>query len=165
MSERSNGDVNLNKYIGPDLELHELKAIKKTFDSLDANRKKVVTSAQLKEQLKEISFNKKNPVLFQMLMDVEEEQLTDLTFDEFVQMMTVKLPDTSEKELKRVFYLIDTDGNGEISVENLNNLCNELGEDFNEGELLDIIEHADLDKDGKLSYDDFCEIMKRKVLG
>jgi calcium-binding protein CML len=54
--------------------------------------------------------------------------------------------------MRRVFQLFDKDGNGQISREELLEGLNKLGEAMSEKEMLEIMEAADEDGDGQISF-------------
>ena len=65
--------------------------------------------------------------------------------------------------MQRVFKLFDDDRTNEITVENLRRVANELGEEISEEELKEIVQRADVDGDGKLTFEDFYSVIVRKT--
>lgn len=65
--------------------------------------------------------------------------------------------------MERVFKLFDDDRTQEITVENLKRVAKELGEDISDEELKEIVQRADLDGDGKLTFDDFYQVICKKT--
>jgi calmodulin len=57
---------------------------------------------------------------------------------------------------KKVF---DKDGNGYITKNELRHLMNNIGENFTEKEIEEMIREADTDGDGKVNYSEFVQIM------
>ncbi len=77
--------------------------------------------------------------------------------------MTAKMSDNDSKEdIRKVFKLFDEEGNGYIDLKDLKRVCRELGEDMEETEMLEMIERADSTGDGKVSFEDFYNIMTKK---
>ena len=114
--------------------------------------------------MQSLGFEAKNQTIFQMISDMDEDGSGEIEFDEFLDMMTARISDTNTKEdLERVFKLFDEDRSGEITVDNLKRVAKELGEDIPEEELNEIILRADLDGDGKLSFDDFYAVITKKT--
>ena len=60
-----------------------------------------------------------------------------------------------DEELKAAFAVFDADGSGHITKEEITKLCEELGVDASKKEINDLMESADADNDGKISYDEF----------
>ena len=114
--------------------------------------------------MRSLGFDTKNPAIFQMIADMDEDGNGEIEFEEFLDMMTARISDRNTKEdLERVFKLFDDKRTGEISVENLRRVAKELGEDIPEDELREIILRADLDGDGKLTFDDFYAVITKKT--
>lgn len=65
-----------------------------------------------------------------------------------------------DKEIKRAFVLFDVDGTGAVTVENLQHVVRELGEDIDTEELYAMVSEFDYDRDGAISRAEFSKIMK-----
>ena len=50
----------------------------------------------------------------------------------------------------KVFKLFDNDGDGKISFKNIKRVCKELGENFTDDEIYEMIDEADGDNDGEI---------------
>ena len=60
----------------------------------------------------------------------------------------------AEQEVKDAFRVFDKDGTGFIDADNLRHITKSLGENLAPEEVDEMIEEADADKDGKISYDE-----------
>ncbi len=93
-----------------------------------------------------LGFDSKNPSIFNMISDMDEDGSGEIEFDEFLDMMTARISEHNTKEdLERIFKLFDEDRTNEISFSNLKKVAEELGEQISEEELREIIKRADLD--------------------
>ncbi|KAI9323145.1 hypothetical protein BX666DRAFT_1819759, partial [Dichotomocladium elegans] len=63
-----------------------------------------------------------------------------------------------EEGLERVFRLLDGDGDGQISKEELRRGLEEFGESVTDDEVRRMTEAADVDGDGKINYEEFVKI-------
>lgn len=74
----------------------------------------------------------------------------------------------NEKEIKeemiRAFNLFDVDGTNKITIDNLQDVANQLGENISRNELEEMIQEADLSGDGTVSAAEFIRIMKKTEL-
>ena len=61
-----------------------------------------------------------------------------------------------------MFKLFDKDGNGLITKEELKEGLSKLGEKMTDKDIDQLLEEADLDGDGNISFDEFAELMKFK---
>ena len=62
-------------------------------------------------------------------------------------------------ELRDIFKLMDADGNGSISFEELSTAAGQTGM-FSEGNLKELYQNADVDQDGKISYAEFVKLLE-----
>ena len=69
----------------------------------------------------------------------------------------------SRGDLKKVFALFDDQKTGYISIKNLRRIVRELGDTVEEYELQEMIDRADLDKDGLVSEEQFYRIITRQA--
>ena len=152
------------KYERPGLSADEIEEIKEAFDIFDVDRSGAISVQELLNAMRSLGFDTKNPAIFQMIADMDEDGNGEIEFEEFLDMMTARISDRNTKEdLERVFKLFDDKRTGEISVENLRRVAKELGEDIPEEELREIILRADLDGDGKLTFNDFYAVITKKT--
>ena len=79
-------------------------------------------------------------------------------------MMTSKIGENSSRaELARVFKLFDTDNTAFISVENLKQISEEVGDNLTEEELQDVLNRCDIDADTKCTFEDFYNVITQKL--
>ena len=69
--------------------------------------------------------------------------------------------DNSEKELKKLFDSIDTDGSGEIDVDELMEICQRLGVTVSDDEVKEMMESADSDGNGVLDFEEFMKVIEQ----
>ena len=152
------------RYERPGLSADEIEEIKEAFDIFDVDRSGAISVQELLNAMRSLGFDTKNPAIFQMIADMDEDGNGEIEFEEFLDMMTARISDRNTKEdLERVFKLFDDKRTGQITVENLRRVAKELGEDIPEEELKEIILRADLDGDGRLSFDDFYAVITKKT--
>ena len=89
-------------------------------------------------------------------MNDGEEELDAATFLQFT---GLKLIQTEKAE--KAFNLMDTDNKGVVVMEDLQRIAKELGEDFSEQELIEMIEFVDRSGDGMLRPKDFVRIARK----
>jgi Ca2+-binding EF-hand superfamily protein len=78
--------------------------------------------------------------------------------------MTARISDKDSKEdIEKVFKLFDEEKTGQITIKNLRRVAKELGETMDDSELQEMIERADSDNDGLVSFEDFYNIMTKKT--
>jgi centrin-1 len=87
-----------------------------------------------------------------MIADRHEEGSTSLDFEEFLDLMVnrVSRKDTKQ-DIRKIFNLFDEEKTGYITIKTLKKVIKDLGENIDESELQEMIQKADLDKDGMVS--------------
>ncbi|KAH3859227.1 calmodulin-A-like isoform X2 [Dreissena polymorpha] len=66
-------------------------------------------------------------------------------------------------ELKEAFSLFDKDGDGDISTKELGTVMRSLGQNPSDQELEDMIREVDTDGNGSIEFDEFLQMMARKM--
>lgn len=67
---------------------------------------------------------------------------------------------TTDLELKKVFDQFDSNGDGKISVSELNNVFKSMGTSYTEAELNRVLDEIDIDRDGYINLDEFSTICR-----
>ncbi|WP_433338607.1 EF-hand domain-containing protein [Spirillospora sp. CA-294931] len=65
------------------------------------------------------------------------------------------------EEYRATFEMVDVNGDGFISPEELKGLMRTLGEDVSDTRIVEIVVEADLNHDGKISLEEFAAMMER----
>eukprot|EP00602_Paraphysomonas_sp_CaronLab_P004136 CAMPEP_0185024858 /NCGR_PEP_ID=MMETSP1103-20130426/8042_1 /TAXON_ID=36769 /ORGANISM="Paraphysomonas bandaiensis, Strain Caron Lab Isolate" /LENGTH=151 /DNA_ID=CAMNT_0027557929 /DNA_START=61 /DNA_END=516 /DNA_ORIENTATION=+ len=77
--------------------------------------------------------------------------------------MTQHLSDEEIAEFREIFNLVDKDGGGTITKEELGELMDTLGIDATAEEIELMINEIDSSGDGQIDFEEFVEVMSRKV--
>lgn len=64
-------------------------------------------------------------------------------------------------DFRATFELVDVDGDGYISTDELKNLMTRLGQDATGTRVVEVVVAADANRDGKISLEEFAELMER----
>lgn len=78
-------------------------------------------------------------------------------------MTAKKAENDTTDDIRKVFKLFDEDGNGFLTIYDLKRITKELGEEMEDSELNEMIERGDSDGDGKVSFEDFYQVMTKKT--
>ena len=162
-AKEKKAEFNPKNFERPGLSSDEIEEIKEAFDIFDPESTGSIQVNDLLNAMKTLGFDSKNPAIYQMIADFDENGNGTIEFEEFLDMMTARISDKNTRDdLKRVFNLFDDGRTGEIKVENLKRVARELGEEISDEELKEIVQRADLDGDSKLTFEDFYNVMTRK---
>ena len=139
--------------------------LRQAFDLFDVKETGKIDPSEIKETMKQLGFDSKNPTIFQIIEDLDtpdSKKNGGISFSEFSELMTKRLGDKESKEgVRRIFDLFVDDVNAEyIPLENIKKIAKELGDKSSDDELKDMIECASKNN-GKLSFDDFYYIISK----
>merc|ERR1719469_703400 len=148
----------------PSLNEEEIDEIREAFNLFDTDGSGTINPRELRAAMQSLGFETKNPTIFQMIADLDQDGDSAINFDEFLDAITAKLGDKETRGgIDKIFDLFDDDRTGRISLKNLKRVARELGETMSEEELSEMIERADSDSDGWISKADFYNIMTKKT--
>ena len=151
-----------NKEKGSTEENEELR---QAFDLFDVKENGKIDPSEIKETMKQLGFDTKNPTIFKIIEDLdtpESKKNGGISFSEFSESMNKRLGDKESKEgVRRIFDLFVDDTKAEyIPLESLKKIAKELGDKSSDDELKDMIECASKNN-GQLSFDDFYYILSK----
>jgi len=69
------------------------------------------------------------------------------------------IPDDAGKDLMAAFRVFDKDGNGFITRDELKEAMEMIGEPVTDEDIDNMITMADLNKDGKIDYEEFSKLL------
>ena len=164
--ESKASEFNAKSYEKNGLTEDEVMEIKEAFDLFDNDKSGEIDTDELKQALSNLGIDAKNQTLQNMINDIDKNQSGTIDFDEFIDMMTAKMSDKDTREdLKKVFdlFLGDDEKADKIELKHLKRVAKELNENMSEDELNEMITRADTDRDGKVSFDEFYNIMTKKI--
>lgn len=164
--ESKSAEFNPKIYEKNGLTEDEVMEIKEAFDLFDSNKSGSIDTEELKQALQSLGIDAKNQTLTNMIADIDKNNNGDIDFDEFIDMMTAKMSDKDTREdLKKVYdlFLGDDDGADGIEIKHLKRVAKELNESIKDDELNEMIVRADTNKDGKVDFEEFYNIMTKKI--
>ncbi|CEL97183.1 unnamed protein product [Vitrella brassicaformis CCMP3155] len=151
-------------YERPGLTEDEIDEIREAFNLFDTDGSGTIDPKELKAAMQSLGFETKNPTIFQMIADLDRDGSGAIDFDEFLDAICAKLGDKESRDgIQKIFALFDEDKTGTITIKNLKRVAKELGETMTEEELREMIERADSNGDGEISFEDFYTIMTKKT--
>ena len=148
------------------ISTEENEDLRQAFDLFDIKENGKIDPSEIKETMKQLGFDTKNPTIYKIIEDLDTEESKSnggISFSEFTEIMHKRLGDRESKEgARRIFDLFVDDENAEyILLESLKKIAKELGEKMSEDDLKEMIECA-TKNDGKLNFDDFYYIISKK---
>ncbi|WOL02794.1 caltractin [Canna indica] len=137
--------------------------IEEVFSASDTYQSGGLDWKQLHDAVRALGFERTDEEFDSLMAEIEEGNSGANDFHKFLNMMIVKFEErhNHQEELMKAFLIIDHDNNGKISISDIQQTANEVGEIFSLDEITGMIEAADMDGDGEVDAEEFMRIMRR----
>ena len=146
----------------PEFNKEELNSLEKSF-KLFADRNGVMNLNNMVIAMKELKFDESEPVIYDIMAELESENQGSLSYDEFVDRLTEKLQDReSQKATERVFDLFVEDPKGTITFEVLKKVAVETGDNTSDEDLRRLIKSG-ASNGNDIPYEEFHSIMTKDI--
>ena len=146
------------------LDKNELEIIKKAFDLFDPDHTGKADIKEIKETLLNCGYDQKNPVLFQIIADLDTPEAAKnggVSFFDLIDDINTKLLDRNSKEALSNLYSVFVDDSNSIRKETLKEICDQIGKEYDDATLQEALDK--LTKYGTdLTYEEFESIILRK---
>ncbi|KEH23303.1 EF hand calcium-binding family protein [Medicago truncatula] len=118
--------------------------IKEAFELFDTDGSGTIDAKELNVAMRALGFEMTEEQIEQMIADVDKDGSGAIDYDEFEHMMTAKIGERDTKEeLMKAFHIIDKDKNGKISASDIKRIAKELGQNFTDREIQEMVDEAD----------------------
>mmetsp|Transcript_24879 Transcript_24879/g.37808 ORF Transcript_24879/g.37808 Transcript_24879/m.37808 type:complete len:154 (+) Transcript_24879:95-556(+) len=141
----------------------ELAEYKDAFDMFDIDKGGTIESHELQCVMARLGEVLTDKELADMMKSLDSNGDGVIDFDEFVTMMKKRakerMNEDPEIQLRAVFNKFDADNSGRIDRNEVRMIMKKLAQSLTDEEITSIIDIADLDGDGEISWDEFKTIM------
>ena len=146
----------------PEFNKEELHSIEKAF-KLFADRSGMINLNNMVIAMKELKFDENEPVVYDIMSEIESETKNPVSYDEFVDKLTEKLQDReSQKATERVYDLFVEDPKGTLTYEVLKKVAVETGDNASDEDLRRLIKNG-ASNGNDIPYEEFHSIMVKDV--
>jgi centrin-3 len=146
----------------PEYNKEELHSIEKAF-KLFADRSGMMNLNNMVIAMKELKFDENEPVVYDIMSEIESETKNPISYDEFVDKLTEKLQDReSQKATERVYDLFVEDPKGTLTYEVLKKVAVETGDNASDEDLRRLIKNG-ASNGNDIPYEEFHSIMVKDV--
>ena len=146
----------------PEFSKEELYSIEKAF-KLFADRNGMINLNNMVIAMKELKFDENEPVIYDLMAELESENQGSLSYDDFVDRLTEKLQDReSQKATERVFDLFVEDPKGTITFDVLKKVAAETGDNTSDEDLMRLIKSG-ASNGNDIPYEEFHSIMTKDI--
>ena len=113
--------------------------------------------------MSELGQNLTKTELDDIINEVDTDGNGTVDFPEFLNLMARKMnePD-NEEDLIETFKVLDRDGDGFISGEDLRKVRSVLGDTLTDGQINDIVNESGKERKGRINYEEFVRLIMHK---
>jgi len=154
-------EASLPKDLEIDFEPEEIRRLFSRFKKIDLDDSKTVTSSELMD----IPALQANPLVQRVIDIFDEDQNGEVDFKEFIQGVSqFSVKGDKSSKLRFAFKIYDMDNDGYISNGELFQVLKMMvGSNLKDTQLQQIVDKtilfADKDEDGKINFEEFCEVV------
>ena len=146
----------------PEFSKEELQSVEKAF-KLFADRNGIVNLNNMVIAMKELKLDENEPVIYDLMAELETEVQHGIAYDEFVQLLTQKLQDRdSQRSTERVYELFVKDPKGTLNYEVLKQVATEIGDETPDEDLQRLIKNG-ASNGTDIPYEEFHSIMTKDI--
>ncbi|CAF4003029.1 unnamed protein product [Rotaria sordida] len=128
------------------------------FMLFDKNGDGTIDANEIGQVMRSLGLNPTNKEIADLIAEVDKNGNQHLDFQGFVTFMSKHWHERDqEAELREAFRLFDRDNSGYITINELKEVMLNMGEKLNQEELEEMMREADVNKDGKLDYEEFVQ--------
>jgi Ca2+-binding EF-hand superfamily protein len=143
------------------LSKEQIADFREAFSLFDHDENGSISASELGQVLKALGQNPSKNELSDMINEVDVDGNGTVEFAEFVILMTNKVKEmTKEEEISEAFNVLDKEKDNHISVKELKYFMRKVAHiKLSSEEAEAMIEFADSDEDGLVSFDDFLHVV------
>jgi len=148
--------------IAGELSDSQIKNLRETFQSLDENGDGLLTSAEMRDGLEKAGLKDIPADLQDIMKNVDADGSGVIDYTEFLAATLDKKLYMAEDMCWRAFGVFDQNGDGKISVKELQEVLkdSEVSNLVGNQSAHDIMKQADKDGDGTIEFEEFCRMMR-----
>ena len=151
------------RYTNDNMPRNKVVELKSLFDALDTDKSGYISSKELLEGLQAYGLDKNNKELFEILeadyISGQNNEVED--FEKFLKSYEKgSLNYRSDRELKEIFDMLDTEGRGYITEADLKGVYKDFKEEVNQKEISQMVVMLDRNNNSHLDFEDFKAIVR-----
>ena len=145
-----------------DLQEERRKLMKEVLDLYDPDNEGYVKSRDIAKILRAMGRTLEDDDEQNFLQAADPDNSGKISKDNFLATVEAMFSLAKEEvnELLEAFKVFDLKNTGKISVKNFKKVLTDIGQEFSEEEVDDLLKYIDIDRDGNINIKDFIQIWK-----
>ncbi|KAJ2961399.1 hypothetical protein NQZ79_g3416 [Umbelopsis isabellina] len=140
----------------------ERESLREIFKIFDKDGDGTVSTSEFTQVLEHLGVRAGESEAQDIIKNVGDKNKGNMNFEEFVAAVgsaTSNEQPAQDQELRDCFRAFDKNGDGRISLDELELAMKELGENMTKEELYDMMKDGDADKDGMIDFEEFKRLL------
>lgn len=133
--------------------------LRQIFREFDLNGDGLIQKHELRAVMQKMGQSPTDQELEAMFAAADRNRDGNIDFTEF---LTIARANPLSLSLKAVFQELDVDGDGYITRSELRTAFQRMGHALSDQDIKAIYKHVDQNQDGRINFQEFCEMMTRK---
>ena len=155
-------EFNPRDYRSANLNEEDIIELKEVFDYYDSTGMGVLLPNDLKLLLTEHGFNPAKKTIYEIIAEFDQDETGGISFPEFMKAMgTRPIKNESRRDVEKVFKKYDRANKGYLTVADLREVMRQFKEPLEEEMMEMMVGLSDIDKDGRIKFEDFYQVMTR----
>jgi Ca2+-binding EF-hand superfamily protein len=138
-----------NKYVRKNLNAETVTKLKEVFDVFDYDGSGNVSTEELVNTIRALN------------LEAQAGQILAIDFSAFLDIFGFGGDNTSETSLQSIFEAFDHTHSGAFTAEDFEKTAAGVGEHFSSAEVDQMIDFADKDRDGAISFEEFVNVVTK----
>jgi calmodulin len=143
------------------LKENQIMEYKEAFTLFDKGGTGEISTAELGTVMRSLGQNPTQKELDDMVSEVDADGNGTIDFPEFLTMMTMASKKESDGDIVAAYDVFDKNKVGHITAQSLKEILSSVGETPSDEFIEQMLAAADADADGKVSYADFLNMVKK----
>ena len=137
------------------------REVKTAFELFDKDQDGLINAEDLKTALNSLGFEFNQDEILRIIMELDPQNTGAIDYENFADLIQSKMSEREEiDQIRMAFDMLDDDKTGKITFANLPRVAKDLGETLSDQELHEMINEADTDNDGEISFEEFVALVK-----
>ena len=146
------------------LSEEDVAECREAFNLFDTDGSGTIDARELKAACRAMGFTVRKQEVRAMLSDLGKDSDNEvIEFDDFCSLLAGRISNRdSREEIMKIFRLFTVEGSDMISFRDLKRVVTDLGEKLSDDDMMEMIEEADRNGDGKIDASEFARVMRKR---
>lgn len=138
----------------------ELEFLNRAFRRFDKHNAGTISVSSLQDIVQEYSLSYTGSELSNMTASMNLEKIDRISYSEFLAAAATTKSYLELENLSKTFSFLDVQGSGSLTVNDIQLVLLQVGNDFKKSDAQELFRHYEIPKRGKLTLDDFLLVMR-----